>query len=410
MDSFYEKEHALMQAILRNTGLQALCDQMEQMLGSPVAIGDFYRDKLVWSAGFPRDDLDDQVNRYNHMTREVREKSFEQNFRRLQDKKPHILELPFMRMRRLICGIFYHDSLVAILEAPDLDSRFQELDWDFFKLCSDLLGLTLHNHWFPTEKALSHPYPMLWNHFQHYTDRKWNDEWEYCVELASIRSFQVLWLSQNQDGKMFADAMEELPVRSWALPFQDHILILVDRKLPELWEDMTALAAKHHVTVGASDVFSSLHSLDTEKEQARCALSAARRAHNAPGLYSYNEYRLFDMLEKAGAHLDLRQFEDTVLQTIRAHDAQHNTEYEKTLRTYLMNRQNPQETARQLFIHKNTVVYRVNRLKELFCIDFNNCSQITHLYCSFLISDLCANTPMAADSNRNETNRMTISE
>ena len=69
---------------------------------------------------------------------------------------------------------------------------------------------------------------------------------------------------------------------------------------------------------------------------------------------------------------------------IRQHDAHNNTNYLETLRTYLLHEMNYQKTADRLFVHKNTVIYRIQRIEELFFLNLHDCRVLTALYLSFL--------------------------
>jgi len=43
--------------------------------------------------------------------------------------------------------------------------------------------------------------------------------------------------------------------------------------------------------------------------------------------------------------------------------------------------------AKALFVHRNTVLYRIKRIQELFTIDLRNCNLIASLVCSLIIHD-----------------------
>ena len=68
---------------------------------------------------------------------------------------------------------------------------------------------------------------------------------------------------------------------------------------------------------------------------------------------------------------------------ILTYDKLNNTDYATTLKTYLSASLSPQLTSEILFIHKNTVIYRINKMKELFDLDFSDADQVFQLYFSF---------------------------
>lgn len=397
MEDLYEKEHELLRLLCQNTSLQALCDKMAELIGNPIAVGDFFRNKIVLSKHFPEDDFEDQLNRLNHMPKDSRQSILERMFYWLQDRKPRIVELTYMRKRRLCCGIFFHEQLVAFLETPDTGAAFEAIDEDFYRSCSDVMGLALHFSWFPTDKALRHPYTLLWNHFNLSSEHKHNEDWSFCTEFAAIGRYQLFWTDSAPAASAFFEAVDCLSFRHWALPIADGTLYLADADAPDLCVKLHELALDCGVAVGASCVFTDLNDLDDALRQARCSCSYSRQAGKKTGLSYYNDCKLQDLLSQAGKHIPLLPFCDDVLMQIRDHDRAHQTEYERTLRVYLMNGQSIQAAASILFVHKNTVLYRVGKLRELFGIRFGDSRQLSQLFCSFLIMDGACAADMLAE-------------
>ena len=68
---------------------------------------------------------------------------------------------------------------------------------------------------------------------------------------------------------------------------------------------------------------------------------------------------------------------------IHEYDRKNETQYFETLKVYLLNEMSYQKTAEKLFIHKNTVIYRIRRMEELFRLNLKDCRVITALYLSF---------------------------
>lgn len=385
MPDLYKKEHELFQLLYKNTSLQVLCNKTAQLLGSPVAVGDFFWNKIAMSENFPEDDIDDQINRLRHLPECRLQNISERLFYDLQDRKPHIRELTYMRRRRICCGVFYRDRLTAFLEIPDTGENFASLDLDFVKVCSDMIGLALQFNQFPSDKAMRHPYTLLWNHFHLGPKSGRRVDWTYCSEFAAIDHFRLFWTDSSTQARAFYDAVNGLSFPHWVLPLSDGILYLADADAPDLCKKLRELAQEFGIPVGASCVFTDLNELDEAKRQAQCSCAYAQHNRVGAGLADYNDYKLQDLLSQAGKAFSLRPFCDEVLLQIREHDHAHQTEYEQTLRVYLASGQSLQATANLLFIHKNTVIYRIGKLRELFGINFGDCRQLAQLYCSFLI-------------------------
>ena len=68
---------------------------------------------------------------------------------------------------------------------------------------------------------------------------------------------------------------------------------------------------------------------------------------------------------------------------LRKMDQEHGTEYMKTLRTYLDQQQNAVRTARELYIHRSTFLYRLEKIKEVLESDLDDTEELLYLNLSF---------------------------
>ena len=68
-------------------------------------------------------------------------------------------------------------------------------------------------------------------------------------------------------------------------------------------------------------------------------------------------------------------------------DEENGTEYLRTLRLYLDNHLNAVQTARELFIHRSTFLYRLERIKSILGTDLADPDEILYLMLSFRLMD-----------------------
>ena len=74
---------------------------------------------------------------------------------------------------------------------------------------------------------------------------------------------------------------------------------------------------------------------------------------------------------------------------IHEYDLKNATDYLETLYHYLGNRCSVQKAADKLYVHRNTVAYRVNKMRELFGLDFEDDRQNYLNYTSCLLRRYC---------------------
>ena len=80
--------------------------------------------------------------------------------------------------------------------------------------------------------------------------------------------------------------------------------------------------------------------------------------------------------------------EHLVIFQIRAYDRKHGTEYEKTLRTYVLCMKNREEAAEKLSIHKNTLGYRLSRIMDIFDLPLEDSRTSLNLLCTALMLEI----------------------
>ena len=67
------------------------------------------------------------------------------------------------------------------------------------------------------------------------------------------------------------------------------------------------------------------------------------------------------------------------------YDYENQTDFYTTLATYLQNNQNAVSTSNLMFLHRNTIKYRIDKIIELTDLDLNNKDQVFNLLFSYKI-------------------------
>ncbi|WP_433570024.1 PucR family transcriptional regulator [Tractidigestivibacter sp.] len=142
-----------------------------------------------------------------------------------------------------------------------------------------------------------------------------------------------------------------------------------------------------HAAVSLS--FDSVEGLKLAYRQAEHAMSYGVRLKPGDALYDYRNYLIYDFLEDVSHHTRLRDYVLPVWTQIKDYDRQHDTEYGATLATYLRYSKDINRTAEILFVHRNTVRYRLERISELFGVDLEDDTTSANLVLSNEISYFC---------------------
>ena len=129
-----------------------------------------------------------------------------------------------------------------------------------------------------------------------------------------------------------------------------------------------------NIHVGYSMQFEKLHHLDGYARQAEYAASKSKgKEANFQNLIdSY----LHSQLEE---QLPLDTLVDLKIQTLISYDYKYETKYYETLCMYVNSQYSKQKTAEGLYIHLNTVKYRLQQIEKLFDIDFEKDEKLIRL-------------------------------
>ncbi|HLR72768.1 MAG TPA: helix-turn-helix domain-containing protein [Pseudogracilibacillus sp.] len=101
--------------------------------------------------------------------------------------------------------------------------------------------------------------------------------------------------------------------------------------------------------------------------------------------YELGMYRYIKIMYKKNVN---EQYRNEKIVKMMKRDVENNSELLLTLGTYLKNDCKVAQTAEELFIHPNTLSYRLKQIQELTAIDFTNMDEKTELYTHLLILQL----------------------
>lgn len=169
-------------------------------------------------------------------------------------------------------------------------------------------------------------------------------------------------------------------------------VLIISREEPfqSFREDNPQLYAyiqENHVFVGLSRCFDHLSGLSDAFEQARFALEYGRKLQpQTVIMFDYEEMWIYDLFRAYQLQPDrLRAFCMPAVADLIDYDDKHSGTLVPTLVTYLANNRHLVATAKALFLHRNTVKYRLERCHEILRLDLSQASVATNVQLSLQI-------------------------
>lgn len=150
--------------------------------------------------------------------------------------------------------------------------------------------------------------------------------------------------------------------------YQGSLYVLVDCSALESGKvDAEALRAIEApgVSWGASRTFQDISEFSACRWQAEGALRVGSVIEPAKRFHTFDDLVADVVLDEVTSRVPLRYVEPAALATLRTHDAENGTEYFATFEIYLLNRADRKKTAEALHIHRNTLAYRLDRIRDM---------------------------------------------
>ncbi|NCB52411.1 MAG: hypothetical protein EOM54_11125 [Clostridia bacterium] len=136
---------------------------------------------------------------------------------------------------------------------------------------------------------------------------------------------------------------------------------------------------------GISDRFSDIIKFDVFREQAKAALEIGEFLDPENGLYHYRDYRFPFILHAVATNMEEENVMAPGIGELAQYDKKYKTAYLDTLEQYVLENRNSKNTIENLGIHRNTLLYRLQKIEELLSISLDDGSTFAHYYISFYI-------------------------
>lgn len=171
--------------------------------------------------------------------------------------------------------------------------------------------------------------------------------------------------------------------------YQHHCLALLPISLSDYHSSkfknmLIEVAQKAHCDVFVSNFYTK--PTDTKAAYTVCKRTIKLSQVHSPVVFCEDQY--FElMLARINHDAILPFFVNPALRALEKYDSQNDTELVPTLLSYLQQDGNLSQTASALFIHRNTLHNRIERMEELTGLNLRDANTRFKLYCSFRLKE-----------------------
>lgn len=151
------------------------------------------------------------------------------------------------------------------------------------------------------------------------------------------------------------------------------LVVLVSRPsgpalTPHDKQTLARLAKDNDVLIGVSNAFDEICDVRRHLSQALAAVrlgSAYPKVLDDTHVYHYCDYSPMELFDLAQDRVNVLNYVHPAIRALMDHDAEHGSELVETLYAYMQNGCSTARTALLLCLHKNTLLYRLGRIREI---------------------------------------------
>lgn len=195
-------------------------------------------------------------------------------------------------------------------------------------------------------------------------------------------------LQMNDVGKRLA----ELYPNSFAYIKENVMYILfadihreeTERKIFHFLEDM---CEKYDFVCGVSELFEDIGMLGNKKFMVSRAWEIGIVLEPEKRVYMEYDYYLQIICSCAASRIGRARYQEIKLQKLKQEDEIKGTEFYNTLKEYLLHGNNVSMTSKKLYVHRNTMIYRLSKINEILGVDINDPAVSLRLMLSIILQE-----------------------
>lgn len=392
-DLFYI-QHQLTDELLKDAGLRTFAGIIHENLDADVYIFDRFQDDLIYAD--PRIKADSQFNQY------IKNRSLKRKDSVFKCCRNEIFEFQFQWQEKEYSELqlqLGQEETVGVIAVSNY-KEMSEYEYRILIVVAHSLALKLHQNKLVSELAQKCSSELIENILNNRIDDKseviqrgrlanWDLSLNYQLYLLSIN------LEKNvpvEDAYYFYEIRErvmqrlhhllqtEIPCEYILFSYEKNIIIMINYSseaevekghIQSILKELNEKIDKFYFNIGAGSFITGVEKISESYQQAAYVLDFLKATERKNVIYNYNQLGIMRLLWQINQD-DLREFTTEYLAKLIEYDKGNSTEWLDTLGVYLEEGGSIQQAAKRLFIHPNTMSYRVKRIKEILGINLQD--------------------------------------
>ena len=276
--------------------------------------------------------------------------------------------------KRRFSALITSGTRVGYLICVDIKANLHNIDENSFQYIENILAKQLFSDLNKSSLHFSTAEDIL----IHLLDGKFTDKSLFDVQISSTflssyspKRFALINLSLYRSLNFFENSLKNelnyLFYASHPFIYRDDVILFLSEN--HSMDSLKSISERFQLRIVVSDELKDIYLMPKEYKKARNAMDyllTKCNGHFVVKSEDLNELMLLKSLEGQDNMISSKMI------ALYDHDKQSNTQYCLTLYTYLACHHSLKDTCERLFTHKNTVLYRIRKIKEDFISDIEN--------------------------------------
>jgi len=309
---------------------------------------------------------------------------------------PYIVTCSESPIRRLVNKVFINNKKVGYILMLESNTPISDKHWNLLSIISNVVSEKLQdNHLFNNTKGNIYEYFLLELLEESIKDENTKLERLKIVDLNYENSIYIFNIDlsnykSNHSPDYLRNSLESLVPNARSIFYHEHIVLLAESNKDNYFsnktiESFTSFLNKEGLLVGMSTGFDYILDFRNYYLQAFNALQLGKNLGLKGPIFFYENLRFYDLLNQVPNQANLLKYCHPKVITLKKYDEKNKTNYFETLYYYLKYNGNINLTAEKLFIHRNTMGYRMQKIEDILEMDLKDGENIFQLNYSIRI-------------------------
>jgi sugar diacid utilization regulator len=387
-------QHQLTDELLNDSGLRTFASILNNNLKVDVYVFDRFQDDLIYA--------DQKIKKDSQFNNYIKERTLKRRDTAFKCCRIEIFENQYEWQNESYTELQLElgkDETVGVLAVSNY-GEMSEYEYRILIVVAHSLALKLHQNKLVSELAQKCSSELIEDILNARIDdhseiiqrghlANWDLNLNYQLYLFSINAEKDI---PTEDAYYFYEIKERIMQRLHTLmqneisseyilfSYEKNIVLLInypeaaevrEADIQLIKDELVAKIEKFYFNIGAGSFITGVEQIAESYQQASYVIDFLKATERKNVIYYYNQLGIMRLLWQINQE-ELQEFTTEYLAKLIEYDKGSSTEWLDTLGVYLEEGGSIQQAAKRLFIHPNTMSYRVKRIKEILGIDLQD--------------------------------------